>query len=178
MLAAFAATAVSHAAEKKFLAGYDGQTTAQLIALVSEYRIDSLVLAFEQAVEQKKDRQRRLSPPEMDILAVEAMEREVNNGGFHAFFTNSSKSYAALLPASLERIDCPLTAAIAREALAALKVSAPLTDAKIDQALQRDREQVIAALTQADARYFQSTEPLADRLFAYIKAHQAEIVLK
>jgi hypothetical protein len=34
----------------KWLEGYSGQTTEELIALEGEYRIDSLVLAFEQAL--------------------------------------------------------------------------------------------------------------------------------
>ncbi len=34
---------------QKFLKAYSGQTTEQLIALDGEYRVDSLVLAFEQA---------------------------------------------------------------------------------------------------------------------------------
>jgi hypothetical protein len=33
----------------RFLEGYDGQTTEQLLAMENEYRIDSLVLAFEDA---------------------------------------------------------------------------------------------------------------------------------
>jgi hypothetical protein len=40
----------------KWLDEYSGQTTHELIALQREYRTDSLVLAFEQALDQKVDR--------------------------------------------------------------------------------------------------------------------------
>lgn len=65
----------------EFLAGYSGQTTDELIALASNYRIDSIVLAFEQALDQRS-LARELTVEESWILAIEALEREVNNGGY------------------------------------------------------------------------------------------------
>ena len=41
----------------KLLSDYSGQTVEQLLSLEGEYRIDSLVLAFEQAVDQKAARE-------------------------------------------------------------------------------------------------------------------------
>ena len=64
--------------DQPFLDAYGGQTTDELIALESEYRIDSLVLAFEAALDAKAEH----SKQERVVLAVEAVEREVNNGGF------------------------------------------------------------------------------------------------
>jgi len=54
------------------------------------YRVDSLVLAMESALD-AKDR-RTLSPEERVVLAVEALEREVNNGGYDQFFLRWSPS--------------------------------------------------------------------------------------
>ncbi|HEY5792452.1 MAG TPA: DUF4375 domain-containing protein [Chthoniobacterales bacterium] len=161
----------------KFLEKYNGQTVDQLIAMESDYRVDSLVLAFEQAMEQKKAKQ-KLSPAEIDILAVEAMEREVNNGGYHQFFLNSSREYAAVLPSSLERIGCPVAAKIASDALACLKISGEVTAAKIDAALQRLGGTAVEDLGKMDERYFQNEEPIAGRLFARIKAQKGQIVLR
>jgi len=42
--------------QKKWLDGYSGETTQQLIAFEGEYRVDSIVLAFEQAIGQKSVR--------------------------------------------------------------------------------------------------------------------------
>src|SRR2546421_12023246 len=84
--------------ELQWLDGYSGQTVQQLIALERDYRIDSLVLAFEQAMDQKAARvgYENLTDAERTILAVEALEREVNNGGYGQFFVNSSREYAPI----------------------------------------------------------------------------------
>lgn len=74
---------------KLFLEGYEGQTLQQLIAMKENYRIDSLVLAIEQALNAKPDTE--LSNAERVVLAIEALEREVNNGGYHQFFINAGR---------------------------------------------------------------------------------------
>lgn len=168
---------MSQTKEKKFLEGYSGQSTHQLIALSADYRTDSLVLAFEQAIEQKRAKNKKLSLPESDILAIEAMEREVNNGGYHQFFVNSSREHARNLPASLERIGCPVAAKIAADALGALKIAGEATEAKIETALKRLGAKAPTDLRRLDERYFENKEPIADKLFAYIQAKRAEIVL-
>src|SRR5947209_20339717 len=64
----------------KWLDAYAGQSTDELIALRGEYRTDSLVVAFEEAVMQKAARlgAGALSMEENAILRVEALERDVN----------------------------------------------------------------------------------------------------
>jgi len=73
--------------ELKRLDGYAGQTLEQILALEGEYRVDSLVLVFEQALDQKAARAgvQSLTKEERVLLAVEALEREVNNGGYGQF---------------------------------------------------------------------------------------------
>ncbi|MBX3437178.1 MAG: DUF4375 domain-containing protein, partial [Planctomycetaceae bacterium] len=90
---------------KPFLDCYSGQTIQELIALKDSHRIDSLVLAVEQALRNKPDAE--LSEPERVVLAVEAMEREVNNGGYQQFFGNPSREYAGFLVRALGLIRCP-----------------------------------------------------------------------
>ena len=105
-------------AKPKWLNGYSGQSVDQLIALEGRYRTDSLVLAFEQAIYQKADRLGgdELSEEELTILAVEALEREVNNGGYGQFFVNTSE-FAPVILDALRRIGCPKTAKITQRAL-------------------------------------------------------------
>ncbi len=174
----FSLVVTLNAEDKKFLESYKGQSTDQLIALAPVYRIDSLVLAFEQALEQKKAAGKKLSQPESDILAIEAMEREVNNGGYRQFFSNASGAYASVLPGALERIGCPLAAKIAGEALASLKISGAVTAARIGSAAAKLDDTAAAELGKLDARYFQNTEPIAEKLFAYIQVKRHEIILK
>jgi hypothetical protein len=98
----------------KFLKGYSGQSVEQLLSLEGEYRVDSLVLAFEEAIGQKARREgaRNITEEENVILAVEALEREVNNGGYHQFFINSSRQFVPIVISALQRIGCKKTAAI------------------------------------------------------------------
>jgi hypothetical protein len=69
---------VSSVTEKAFLDGYRGQTLDELLTMTDTYREDSIILAIEQALQQKAPTD--LTPPEHVVLAVEALEREVNNG--------------------------------------------------------------------------------------------------
>jgi len=82
--------------------GARGQTE-QLLALEGKYRIESPVHAFEQGISQKAEREGRqsLTEEERIVLAVEALEREVNNGGYDQFFVNSSREFARIIVGAL-----------------------------------------------------------------------------
>jgi hypothetical protein len=144
--------------EKQFLDRYSGQTTAELISLEANYRVDSLVLAFEQAIQNKPFAELSLS--ERFVLAVEAMEREVNNGGWDQFFFNTENQYDAYLNNALEAIGCPETAAVALDALDTYNGGADADE-----------------FEELDNRYYALTEPIAERLFRYVADHQGEILL-
>jgi hypothetical protein len=79
-----------------WLGGYSGQSVEELLSLEVTHRCDSLVLAFEEAIGQKAQRDgvRGLTTEERVVLAVEALEREVNNGGYDQFFINASREFA------------------------------------------------------------------------------------
>jgi len=100
-----------------FLDEYAGQSVDELINLQETHRIDSLVLAFESALDCKKDSGKDMSEVEMIILAVEALEREVNNGGFSQFFYNSSVEYTPIIVDSLEAIGCTEIADLIKKAI-------------------------------------------------------------
>ena len=70
--------------ELKWLDGYSGETIDELIALAGSHRIDSIVLAIEEALLRRELGE--LNEAETTVLAIEALEREVNNGGYHRFF--------------------------------------------------------------------------------------------
>jgi hypothetical protein len=105
----------------RWLDGYRGQTVKELLALEGKFRVDSLVVAFEEAMRQKAARlgMKNLTEEERIILAVEAIEREVNNGGYDQFFVNAPE-FAPAIVKSLRRIDCPKTATITQRALDSL----------------------------------------------------------
>jgi hypothetical protein len=130
--------------ELKWLEEYSGQTVDELLSLEGEYRIDSIVVAFSQAVDQKAAREGddALSPEEQIVLAIEALEAEVNNGGYAQFFLNYSQEYASILVPSivveaLVRIGCPKTAEITQTANNALHL-ASLNGEAIEAAMADD----------------------------------------
>jgi hypothetical protein len=171
-----AASKTSQRTEPEWLKGYSGQTAEELLALEGKYRTDSLVLAFEEAILQKARREgsRSLTEEERITLAVEALEREVNNGGYHQFFVNSSREYAATIVDSLQRIGCMKTATITESAIKALGTTV-LTVEAIDAVMAGGDEQRLEKLNRCDDSYYKSGEAIANRLFAFIKANKVNI---
>jgi hypothetical protein len=155
-----------------FLAGYDGQSTDELLALERTHRIDSLVLAFEQAICGKSAD--AISTEETYVLAVEGLEREVNNGGYRQFFTNSSCEFAAVIETALRAIDCPKTADITRDAIVALGAHS-LTAAAVEAKARVNDASMEKALARCDERYYANDEPIDVRLFRFIEANKARV---
>ena len=161
---------------RKWLDGYSGQSPEELLSLEGEYRTDSLILAFEEAINLKAQREgiQSLSDVEQAVLAVEALEREVNDGGYEQFFFNSSREFAPTVVGALQRIGCTKTATITQQAIKALDIS-DLTSKAIEAAISRDDESRVAKLTQCDDSYYESAEPITDRLFVFIRANRMSI---
>jgi Domain of unknown function (DUF4375) len=159
----------------RFLEAYGGQTTEELLALENEYRIDSLVLAFEAAIQRKGFHPPELTPQESYVLAVEGLEREVNNGGYSQFFINSSNEYVDVIEEALLAIGCPKVAAITRDAIAALGIAGPVSPDEAAEVAGGENTAVADGLHACDDRYYASDEPIADRLFAWIKQNRASI---
>jgi hypothetical protein len=166
-------------AELKWLEGYSGQSTDELLALDGEYRTDSIVLAFEQAVEQKAARAgcNQLTEEEKIILAIEGLEREVNNGGYSQFFYNSSKEYAPMIVDALSRIGCHDTAELTLKAIAGLGIKGSFTVDDIDNAMDADNEDRDDMLSKCDSRYYDVAGDLSEPLINFIKKNRDMIIL-
>src|SRR5450432_3485158 len=97
---------------------YQGQDTGQILACKTTHSIGSLLCALEQAVQLRQQRHPEVatSPEEDALLAIMALQREVNNGGYHQFFFNSSCEYALIVVAALESIGCQTTAELTHRA--------------------------------------------------------------
>ncbi|MEX0714971.1 MAG: DUF4375 domain-containing protein [Planctomycetaceae bacterium] len=158
---------------KPFLESYGGQTIQQLIAMKDSHRIDSLVLAVEQALGGKPETE--LSEPERVVLAVEAMEREVNNGGYEQFFGNSSREFTDFLVRALELIGCPKVAAISADAIAVLELPDQFDADTVERVASEISDDGRDKLGECDSRYCANDESIEQRLFAYIEEHQHEI---
>ncbi|MEZ4524361.1 MAG: DUF4375 domain-containing protein [Desulfobacterales bacterium] len=163
----------------KWLAAYSGQAAAELAALAGEYRTDSIMVAFEQAIYQKMDRAgyENLAEEERIILAVEALEREVNNGGYSQFFINTSKEYASIIVDALHRIGCEDTAVLTQEAIHLLGIRGRLTADEIDRAMSEENEERDRKLNACDSRYCGIGEDISEKLMIFIKKNMAKINL-
>lgn len=164
-------------AELLWLDGYSGQTVDELIAMKKNHRVDSLVLAFEQALSMRaaKRRAKPLNEIEHTILVVEAFEREVNNGGYSLFFANTPE-YAASIVAALRLIGCPKASGITKAAIAALKLPRATMTA-IRKAMRKDDDSRSRAIGRCDGRFFKCGERIDVQLFTFIKKHRADIRL-
>ena len=141
---------------------YTGQDTAQILACKGTHRIDSLLCVFEEAIQlrQKQKPAVATTPEENTLLAIMALQREVNNGGYGQFFTNSSRKYASTVVPALESIGCAATAALTQSALNALNLNG--------------RDQALDAL---DQQFYKIVE-IESRLWAFVEAHQQAFVLE
>lgn len=81
--------------------GYSGETAEELFSYAAEDQCDSLVQGFREGIQKKAARKGPLTPEERVVLAVTALEQEVNNGGFDPFFRNSSRKFAPQIVPSL-----------------------------------------------------------------------------
>ena len=118
-----------------------------------------------------------LSESEHVILVVEAMEREVNNGGFEQFFVSSSVEHAPTLVPALEQIGAPKTAEIADRAACALGAEPDWPPERYEVAAAKADDFTLAALSECDHAYHASGEAICALLFEYIKTHRTDIDL-
>jgi hypothetical protein len=166
--------------ELKWLDGYSGQTTEELIALEGEYRTDSLVLAFEQVLQEKAERvgSDGLTEEEHIVLAIEALEREVNNGGYDQLFFNSSNQYTHLFVSALRRIGCSDTADLTQQAIDTLGIEGPITVEAIERVMEDEDEEREERLCECDERYYEVAGDLSGPLFDFIKSNSTKITVK
>lgn len=164
-------------AELIWLDGYSGQTVDELLALEGSHRVDSLLLAFEEAINRKAARvgEDNLPMEERIVLVVEALEREVNNGGYDQFFVNSME-YAPFIVEALQRIGCPKMAAITQRAIAALQLPVVSIE-EIEKVIYDDNDRRDKILGECDGQYYDYPESIENNLLAYIKANRGKITL-
>ena len=157
----------------KWLDGYSGEAVDELIGLAATHRIDSIVVAFEQAMDQKSARvgMERLSLEERVILAIEALERAVNNDGFNSIFITSVREHVPIMVDALLRTGCPKTAEITKRAIE-IEQKNPFIE---EHGAWVENEGRDAAVNECDRLYYQCPENIEESLFAFIKANRNKI---
>ena len=158
------------------LSQYDGQSLAEILALEDEYRLDSLVVTIEQALGVKAWREgdAALSGAEAIVLAVEALVREINNGGYWQFFAGSSSEFVSGIVEALRRIGCPVTAEATAAAMAAFGVTDSMTPEEVRAAVEVHE---VADQQALNTGYFASGEDITLQLFFYIRDNRDSITI-
>ncbi len=152
---------------------YSGETVAELLAKRGKVRSDSLVLAFENAVESIPEDERNFH--ERVILAVDAMEMQINNGGYEQFFANSSSAYTDVIHEALLAIDCEQCAAITADAIAALNLPSGYDADLISETADNLSAEQKEKLSACDDRYMANDEWIAAQLLDFIERNQDQI---
>jgi hypothetical protein len=158
---------------------YAGESADDLFALSTTHRADSLVVAFETALGQKAASlgTSALTQPELDVLAIEGLEREVNNGGYEQFFLNSSNEFAGIVVEALQRIGCLTTASITQRAIAALPTGTVLTPDSLSATMVQDDPSRDRRLEECDQAYFDAEEDIATALLRYLIRQRESVEL-
>ena len=157
--------------EQESLETYNGESIDDLIELGSKYEAYEINYVLELALDKKRDAGKELTKEESIALAIQAVDREVNNGGFSQFFYNSSVEFAPIIVDSLKEISCPITAELANKAINYLNVDI-LEPEVIEEALDPDDEVLEEKLGDLDSLFYDGEEDLAGKLFEYVKTNK------
>jgi len=97
---------------------YSRKSLDELLA-ITDIDESELLTGIGEAIHRKSkhDGKQKLSQEEQMYLAVIALDREVNNGGYTQFFLNTSREYTPMIVDSLLRIGCPVAAKITEKAI-------------------------------------------------------------
>jgi len=158
-------------------AEYTGQTTSELLALKDTHGVVSLIFAFELGIQNKARQmgESNLTEEERAFLAVQALDREVNNGGFHQFFWNSSRKYTPIVVDSLKRVGLKEFAEITARAIATLKPK-ELTIPAVEEAILKDDEERNRIFDAYSDEYYKFPQPYP-ALLQFIEQNQDQIQL-
>jgi hypothetical protein len=155
---------------------YTGQTTVEILAHLHTHSEFSILSAFRWGIQAKGRAlggEDKLTDEERLILAVLALESEVNNGGYRQFFWNSSRRFTPTIVASLRKIGCERTASLTARAIAALGLSF-ITVQAVDQEIQRENDARDAQLDLCDREFYTFNET-TEKLLRFVVEEQAKI---
>jgi hypothetical protein len=157
---------------------FTGQTTGELLSCKETHRIDSLLCAFEVGIQlkQKQSGPHSVTREERLVLAIMALQREVNNGGFHQFFSNSSCEFVSVISESLRRIGSVETATLTEHAIATLNARGVSADV-IARAASVEDSKRDELLDDCDRQFYRLRE-IEPTLFRFIQENENRIILE
>lgn len=119
----------------------------------------------------------KLTIPEQVFLLIWELESEVNNGGFHQYFYNSSGALAPNVVSALKALGAEDTADIAKRALNAVDnaITSWSDDAVRRTSVNRLSSAARQILENLDQEYYKCPEDLTPLLYKYVDEHRAEV---
>ena len=157
---------------------YSGQTASEIIACKETHQVDSLLRALEDGIQLRQSRngQEGTSVEEVVLLAIRALDREVNNGGYNQFFLNSSHQYTAIIVDACNVIGCEATASVTAKAISALQL-ADVTAAAVANVMSKRNSERTRLLKACDKRFYRLTE-IPPKLFRFVESHEEKFKLE
>ncbi|TVZ47482.1 DMP19 family protein [Olleya sp. Hel_I_94] len=117
-----------------------------------------------------------LNSIEKNILYIEMLEGQVNNGGFDQFFFNSSGEYAHETLIALEEIKAPKMAEILNRAIRAFPTSPiPKDEEQRREYMEDVPENISETWDKLDDEFYKYPENLAGLVIEYVKANKEEL---
>ena len=147
-----------------------------IVSLLSSNNTDKLILELDDyicklceygsAIE-------KLSETQKMFFFNQNLEREINNGGFHQFFLNSSGSFAHETIASLNAIGANKTSLILQEAIEQFPSSTvPKKEALRREVMEKIEDKADEIWHKLDEKFYSYEENLYDLNIEYIKQNQ------
>jgi hypothetical protein len=116
-----------------------------------------------------------LSEAEQTVYCLDALEREVNNGGFSQFFLNSSGDTALETVAALERLGAAHTAGLVRRAVSVFPGARPSADRDArEKQMDALPESASALWSELDRAFLEYRDNLAALERQYVTGRQAD----
>lgn len=152
----------------------------QVAEILNQPDADQIILALSVPIQKKVDETgfNRVSTAERVFYCVYWLEAEVNNGGFHQFFYNSSGDYALETAAALAEIGAVYTKQLLEQAFTVFPQQAPPKHRGLRQqqllAISEDQENFLSSL---DEKFYLYVDPIGSLLVDYLRLHQKTIRL-
>ena len=116
-----------------------------------------------------------LSAPERVFRAVWELEAEVNNGGFHQYFFNSSGQFAPFALGALRAVGASQTAGMLQRAISVIGTDVQWSnDAARQERLVALPDAAVAELDDLDRAFLGYPDNLTALLYNYVCAHRAQ----
>jgi len=110
----------------------------------------------------------RLAPKVQVAYCLHRLEAEVNNGGFHQFFSNSTGEYVTETMRALVEIGATKTSELLKRAVSIGFPAGYPSDASQYESLVADFDDVVDELDALDQEFFKYADPLSELVNKYL----------